>query len=69
MDIKRKIKIASAYADITQAEIARQLDSSPQVFNRRLKVGKFTMDEWEQIAEAMGAKLEFNFVFPDGTRV
>ena len=70
MDIPKKIRLAETYASISEAELARRFGcKSQQAFVQRMKTGKFTSDELDQIAEALGAKFEYSFVFPDGTRI
>ena len=54
---------------MSEAEIARKLGKSSQAFGQRIKTGKFTSSELEQIAEAMGAKFVCYFEFPDGEKV
>jgi len=70
MDIPMKIKLAETYADVSEAELARRFGcKSQQAFIQRMKTGKFTSAELEQIADALGATFEYSFVFPDGTRI
>lgn len=69
MNAKQKIQAAIAYKGITQAELAKMLGMSAQVFSKRISTGKFTLQEWEKIAEVLGAKFEAAFVFPDGGRI
>ena len=69
MECKQFVKIATATAGITQAELAARLEWSPQLLNIRLKTGKFTLDEWQRIAAALGAELLVGFQFPDGKQV
>ena len=69
MDISTKIKLAETYAKISEAELARRIGTSSQNIGQRLRVGKFSSDELEQIAAALGATYESAFVFPDGTRI
>ena len=65
-----KIRLAETYAKISEAELARRFGTkSQQAFAQRMKTGKFTAAELEQIAEALGAKFEYGFIFPDGTRI
>lgn len=42
---------------------------SQQTFSSRLKVGKFSKDEYEKMAEILGAEFVFRFEFPNGTRI
>lgn len=69
MSAEKKVKMACACAGTTQAAIASLLNMATQNFFARCRTGKFTIEEWERIATALGAELEFNFVFPDGTKV
>ena len=69
MTIEQKINMAIGYKSISRAELARQLGTTPQNFHKKVKRGTFTVDELNQIAEALGAKYNFGFTFPDGTEV
>ena len=60
------VEMGVAYAGITNSELARRLGWSPQLLNKRLNTGKFSVDEWEQIAKALGATVRIGFSFPDG---
>ena len=66
MTAKKIISIGLAYAGITQAELSKRLNMSPQLFNQRIATGKFTLEEWKRIAAALGADLLIGFQFPDG---
>lgn len=68
MEAKQIVEMALAYKGIPNAELARRLDWSPQLLNKRLNTGKFTVDEWEMIGKAIGADPKVvSFRFPDGT--
>ena len=69
MTVQQKIKLALAYSNVSESELARRFGSSPQAFNQRMKTGKFTAEDLEKIAEAIGAKYFFGFEFDDGTKV
>ena len=70
MDIPMKIRLARNYADVSEAELARRFGCKSQTaLIQRLKTGKFSTAELDKIAEVLGAKFEFSFVFPDGTRI
>lgn len=69
MTISQKIKMALAYRGISEAELARALGTSPQAFNQRMKTGRFSSEDMEKIAEAIGAAYFFGFEFKDGTKV
>ena len=69
MDIPKKIKMAESYAGISEAELARRLDTSSQAFGQRMKTGKFSTADLNKIADALGATLVCKFIFPDGTEI
>lgn len=69
MTIQQKIKMALAYKNMSEAELARQIGSSPSAFNQRMKTGKFSSNDLEKIAEALGAEFLFSFRFEDGTQI
>ena len=69
MDIPHKIKMAVAYAGISEAELARRIGCSPQSLHQRLKTGKFSSADLERIAKGLGAELVFCFKFPNGDEV
>ena len=68
-DIGTKIKLACTLAGVSVAELARRISTSPQNLNQRLKVGRFSAEELERIAQALGAEYRAEFVFPDGSSV
>ncbi|MGM9598716.1 MAG: hypothetical protein ACI3VY_02215 [Faecousia sp.] len=69
MTARQIIEMGVAYAGITNSELARRLEWSPQLLNKRMNTGKFTVDEWAKIAEALGASALIGFSFPDGKDV
>lgn len=69
MNIEQKVNMALAYKGISQAELARRTGMTPANFNKRLKVGKFSNEELQQIAKALGGNYVFTFEFPDGTKI
>ena len=69
MTVPQKIKMVLAYKDMSESELARQIGTSPQAFNQRMKTGKFNSEDLEKIAQALGAQFFFGFEFPDGTKI
>ncbi len=69
MTIPQKIKMALAYKDLSESELARLLGTSPQALHQRMKTGKFSSEDMEKIASAIGATFFFGFEFEDGTKV
>ena len=69
MTMEQKINMALAYKGISQAALARAMETTPSNFNQKLKRGTFTVEELEKIATALGAKYFFGFEFDDGMKV
>lgn len=66
MEARQIIEMALAYKGMKNADLAKNLGWSPQLLSKRLKVGKFTVEEWAAIGEALGATARITFTFPDG---
>ena len=69
MTIQQKIKMALAYKGISEADLAREIGTSPSAFNQRMKTGKFSTEDMEKIAAAMESEYFFGFQFKDGTKI
>ena len=69
MTIEQKIKMAIAYKNLSQAELARKIGKSPANLNTKIKRETLTNEELEKIAEVLGATYTFGFEFPDGTKI
>lgn len=69
MTIRQRVKIACEESEITLTELAEKLGMSQQSMSNRLKTGKFTQEELEQIAEILGCKYINYFEYPNGTRI
>lgn len=69
MDIPTKIRMAQTYANTSGAELARKLGTTPQALGQRMKTGKFSTEELNKIADALGAEFICAFRFPDGTDI
>jgi DNA-binding XRE family transcriptional regulator len=65
----KRINAAAAYVGMSQADVARAVDMTPQNFNSKMKRRTFSEEELAKIADAIGAKYEARFEFPDGTRI
>lgn len=70
MTQEQQINMAAAYKGISQSAVARELGTTPQNFNQKMKRGTFTPEEMQRIAEVLGAVfVPAVFEFPDGTRI
>ena len=68
-EIGTKIRLACTLAGISVSELARRIGTTPQNMSQRLKVGRFSAEELEGIAKALGAEFSLEFIFPDGSKV
>ena len=55
---------------MTKTELSKKLGyATPQAFQKRYTTGKFTKEELEQIAEALGCTYISCFKYPDGKEI
>ena len=60
-----KIRIACVKrGNITEAELARRVGTSPQNFNHKMKRDNFTETDLREIAAALGLELDISFIDP-----
>ncbi len=59
--------MALSYKGISQAELARKINTTPSNLNQKVKRNTLTKEELEVIAETLGGLWRAEFVFPDGT--
>ena len=69
MRIDRQIKILCAKSDITNSEIARRLGKTPQAFQQKLKRGRLSVEDLNEIALVTGCQFECKYVLLDGTTI
>ena len=50
--------------NISEAELARRVGVTPQNFNNKMKRDNFSERDLQEIADALGLKLEISFVDP-----
>lgn len=67
MTIAQKLSMALSYKNISQAELARRIGTTPSNLNQKVKRNTLTKEELEQIAEVLGCQWRAEFVFEDGT--
>lgn len=66
MRIDGPLKLLCVKTDLSNAEIGRRLNKTPQAFSQKLKRGKVTIDDLQDIAMVTGCEFECFFRFPDG---
>lgn len=69
MTLSEQIKILCVRSNISVAELARRVGTSPQNFNSKLKRESFTVGDLEQIAYAVSCTFERKFVMDNGDEI
>lgn len=69
MTLSEQIKVLCVRSNISVAELARRVGTSPQNFNAKLKRESFTVGDLEQIAYAVSCKLERKFIMDNGDEI
>jgi transcriptional regulator with XRE-family HTH domain len=67
--ISEQIKILCVLCNISVAELARRVGTSPQNFSSKMKRESFTVAELEDIASAVNCSFERKFVLENGERI
>lgn len=68
MTISEQIKVLCVRCGISEAELARRLNKSPQSFNSKMKRESFTIADLEEIADVTGVTFERKFVLMNGEK-
>lgn len=69
MSISEQIKVLCVRCNVSEAELARRLGKSPQSFNSKMKRESFTIDDLEEIANALGVEFTRYFILANGDKV
>lgn len=69
MTISEQIKVLCVRSNISVAELARRVGTSPQNFNAKLKRETFTVSDLDEIAYATGTTFERKFILKNGESV
>ena len=69
MTISEQIKVLCVRSDISVAELARRIGTSPQNLKRKMKRESFTIAELEDIAQAVNSSFERNFILENGEKI
>jgi hypothetical protein len=69
MTISEQIKILCVRSNISVAELARRVGTTPQNFNAKMKRASFTVSDLEQIAHVVSCTFERRFVMENGEKI
>lgn len=64
-EVTEKIKIASLMRKTTQKELAEKLGTTQANLSKKYKADNWRIKDLEEIARALDAKLELNFIIDD----
>lgn len=67
MTIEQKISMALSYRGVNKSWLSRELNTTPQNLNQKIKRNTLTKEEMEKIANVLGCEWKAEFVFDDGT--
>ena len=69
MTISEQIRVLCARLNVSNAELARRLGQSPQNLSSKMKRESFTINDLDEIAEALGVTFERTFILTNGERL
>ena len=69
MTISEQIKVLCVRSNISVAELARRVGTTPQNFGGKMKMESFTVSELEDIADAVNSSFERKFVLENGEEI
>ena len=61
--------MALSFKGMSQSELARKIETTPQNLNQKIKRNTLTKEELEKIAVVLGGIWKAEFEFPDGTKI
>ena len=69
MTVTEQIKVLCVRCGVSEAELARRLGKSPQSFNSKMKRGTFSVEDLEQIADALDVEFSRGFILKNGEKI
>lgn len=69
MTISEQIKVLCVRCKVSEAELARRLGKSPQSFSSKMKRESFTIEDLEEVANALGVEFKRRFVLTNGEEI
>ena len=69
MTVAEQVRILCVRINISEAELARRLGTSPQSLNAKIKRDTFSVYDMERIAEVTGTTFKREFILNNGETV
>lgn len=68
MSLSKKIKMLMVERDITQAELAKKLNTPQSNLSKKMKLDDWRESDLKDIANALDATYEYNFILNESNR-
>ncbi|MCK1988452.1 MULTISPECIES: helix-turn-helix domain-containing protein [Lysinibacillus] len=69
MEITKKVKRLLVEADMNATQLAEKIETTQSNLSRKMKNESYSVSDLIKITEALGVKLEINFIMEDGTKI
>ncbi len=69
MTISEQIKVLCVRSNISVAELARRVGTTPQNFNAKMKRESFNVKDLEKIASVVSCTFERHFILKSGEKI
>ena len=69
MTVNEQIKILCIRNGISLAELSRKMGLTPQSLNGKMKRGKFSVCDLEEMSGVLGCRFERHFVLQNGEKI
>ena len=69
MTISEQIKVVCVLSNISVAELARRMGTTPQNFNAKMRRESFSIKDLEKIASVVSCTFERHFVLDSGDKI
>ncbi len=69
MTISEQIKVLCVRSNISVAELARRMGTTPQNFNAKMRRESFSIKDLEKIASVVSCTFERHFVLDSGDKI
>lgn len=69
MTISEQIKVLCVRSNISVAELARRMGTTPQNFNAKMKRESFSIKDLEKIASVVSCTFERHFILESGDKI
>lgn len=69
MEALTKLKMAMAAVGVNQEELSRRTNQSKQNLSNKMRANNFKINEYIELATALGCTVEINIILPNGKTI